>query len=223
MILPTEQQCLDYFDEYKVPKNIFRHCLKVREVAVFLAEELQKQGRAIDKEFITCLALLHDLFKAVTFPNLKSNSSRFHQYVYSEEEITMWQMLRAKFAGKFEGEIAHDVFKDDFPELAAALLRQGKPEALLSTEEKIVRYADLRVFQEQVVLKERRFAYLRERYPRPAALWESYEEKARQLEKELFSALPFQLEELAMRLTETAIKQMRGNEPRPLPVRSITS
>ena len=223
MILPTEQQCLDYFDEYKVPKNIFRHCLKVREVAVFLAEELQKRGRAIDKEFIVCLALLHDLFKAVTFPDLKSNSSRFHQYVYSEEEITMWQMLREKFAGKFEGEIAHDIFKDDFPELAAALLRQGKPEAPLCIEEKIVRYADLRVFQEKVVPKERRFAYLRERYPRPAMLWESYEEKARQLERDLFSALPFQPEELAMRLTETAIKQMQGNEPRPLPVRSITS
>ncbi|MDP3640566.1 MAG: HD domain-containing protein, partial [Nanoarchaeota archaeon] len=68
MILPTEQQCLDYFDKYKVPKNIFRHCLKVREVAVFLAEEWEKQGRAVDKEFVTCLALLHDLFKAVTFP-----------------------------------------------------------------------------------------------------------------------------------------------------------
>lgn len=204
MILPTEQQCLDYFDEYKVPRNIFRHCLKVREVAFFLAEEVQKQGRAVDKEFVTCLALLHDLFKAVTFSELKS--SKFHQYVYSPEEIAMWHQLRKQFAGKFEGEIAHDIFKDDFPELAAALLRQGKPEALLCSEEKIVRYADLRIFQEQVVLKERRFAYLRERYPRPAALWESYEEKARQLEKELFSALPFQPEELSSRIGETTAK-----------------
>ena len=38
MKLPTEQQCLDYFAEYKVPKNIFSHCVKVREVSVFLSQ-----------------------------------------------------------------------------------------------------------------------------------------------------------------------------------------
>ena len=38
MKLPTEKQCLDYFTRYNVPKNIFAHCLKVREVSVFLCE-----------------------------------------------------------------------------------------------------------------------------------------------------------------------------------------
>ncbi|MDP3640710.1 MAG: hypothetical protein Q8R53_05960, partial [Nanoarchaeota archaeon] len=149
-------------------------------------------------------------------------SSRFHHYIYSEEEIAMWQMLRAKFAGKFEGEIAHDIFKDDFPELAAALLRQGNPQAILSIEEKIVRYADLRIFQEKVVPKEQRFAYLRERYPRPDDVWRGYEEKAGRLEKEMFSLLPFQPEELAALLENEAIKNQRENGSSPLSVRSMT-
>lgn len=207
MIFPTEQQCLDYFDKYKVPRNIFRHCLKVREVAVFLAQEFQQQDVAVDMHFVNCLALLHDLFKAVTFPELKSNSSPFHTYVYSDEEIAMWQKLRKQFAGKFEGEIAHDVFKDRYPELAAALLRQGKPDAVLPFEEQIVRYADLRIFQEQVVPKERRFAYLRERYPHPDDVWKRHEERSLLIEKALFARLSFPPEELAVRMQAAVNRQ----------------
>ena len=50
--LPTQQQCLDYFEEYKVPENIQRHCLKVQEVAVFLAGKLKNSGVKINIELV---------------------------------------------------------------------------------------------------------------------------------------------------------------------------
>ena len=52
MKLPNELQCLKYFEEYKVPDNIFQHCLLVRKISIFLANELKKSGMDINIEFI---------------------------------------------------------------------------------------------------------------------------------------------------------------------------
>ena len=49
--LPTEEQCLQYFEEFKVPSKIKEHCVKVKEAAVFVAKELNKQGLNINLEF----------------------------------------------------------------------------------------------------------------------------------------------------------------------------
>jgi len=67
MNLPTKEQSLQYFEDYVVPRNIYRHCLVVREVANFLAKKLSESDVKINKELVDRVSLLHDLFKVVTF------------------------------------------------------------------------------------------------------------------------------------------------------------
>lgn len=197
MNLPTEEQCLNYFDEFKVPRNIKNHCLKVREVAVFLARELQKKGIPVNVSFVSSLAFFHDMFKFVALeePEL---SSRFHEYIFSEEEIKMRNVLRKKYPNKYECEVAHDLLKDRYPELALSLLKVSNPKEENRTwEELLVYYADWRVFQEKVVPLEERCAYLRQRYPRQGDEWEKYMEKIKKKEEEIFKLINLNPAELS--------------------------
>src|SRR3989344_2161729 len=199
MNLPTEKQCLDYFEQYKVPKNIFQHCLKVREVAMFLAQELKKSGMKVNFELLDCLALLHDLFKAATLKQI--GQSRFHPYQHTPEEIEALEELKKKYPHKYEGEIAYEVFKDQYPELALSLKNCSDPNSEHSNnEEKIAHYADVRVFKEEVILLHDRFQYLREAYPKPIEYWDIFEEKNRKLEEQLFKELSFKPVELKDKL-----------------------
>lgn len=195
MKLPTEKQCLDYFARYNVPKNIFAHCLKVREVSVFLAAKLMQSGINIDQEFVSCLSLSHDLFKAVSLKTLEPNE--FHKYPFSAEEIAARESLREKYPGKHEGEVAYEIFKDEYPEFALSLKNVSNPHhENPSWEEMIVHYADWRVFQEKVVPLSRRLDYLRQQYPRSDDAWNRYEKKIRQIEAKIFSNLSFDPERL---------------------------
>ncbi|MEK6968801.1 MAG: HD domain-containing protein [Nanoarchaeota archaeon] len=162
MKLPTEQQCMDYFRQYCVPKNIVEHCLNVRKVAVFLAKKIQLSGIEVDIEFVNRMALLHDLFKTVTLSELKPNA--FYNYNYSEEEIKMWKQLKDKFPNLYEGEIFYLIFKEEFPELAVALRDLSNQTEDKSWEETLVHYADGRVLQNEVVTLNKRINYLQKRY-----------------------------------------------------------
>ena len=86
MNLPTKEISLQYFDDYVVPRNIYKHCLAVREVANFLAKELSEAGIEMNLELIDRVALLHDLFKVVTFENLEPN--KYHKYLLSDNDVT---------------------------------------------------------------------------------------------------------------------------------------
>jgi len=145
--LPTQQQCLDYFEEYKVPENIQRHCLKVQEVAVFLAGKLKNSGVKINIELVQAAALLHDLFKMAGIKDPKPN--QHHQIVFSKEELAMREKLRKEFPGQHETKIAYEIFKDRFPELALTLLHEGDLHITDRTiEEALITYVDYRIFKE---------------------------------------------------------------------------
>lgn len=200
MKLPTEQQCLDYFTEYKVPDNIFRHCCKVRDVAVFLAQQLKKKKVPINVEFVRCLAYFHDLCKMIVIPDFGKNT--FHKdAVITPEQVTFWQEMQQKYPQHYEGEMAYKIFKDAYPELALSLrdVSSSKNENP-SWEQLIVHYADLRVLQEKVVAVSERLDYLRQRYPRSEEIWKKYEQKIQKNEQKLFSHLPFAPDELALEI-----------------------
>ena len=208
MKLPTEQQCLDYFAEYKVPKNIFSHCVKVREVSVFHAK-LMQSGMKINVDFVSCLSLSHDLFKVVSLKALEPNE--FHKYQFSAEEIAGWKSLRGKYPGKHEGEVAYEIFKDEYPEFAVSLKNVSSPHhENPSWEELIVHYADWRVFQEKVVPLSQRLAYLRQQYPRSDEAWNSYEKKIRKMEFTIFSNLSFSPELLSENMDIEINEGMNG-------------
>jgi len=199
MNLPTEQECLDYFKEYVVPRNIYGHCLKVREVAVFLARELEKKGVKININLVNSISLLLDLFKVVSLKELTPN--KFHSYDFSEEEITMWKLLREKYGHMYENEVAHLIFKEKYPELAIAIKNSGDSKVKnYSWEELIVHYADWRVFREKVVTLNERLDYLKENYPKEDGVWDNYSIKIKEQEQKLFKQLDFSSEELVMEM-----------------------
>ena len=202
MNLPTEPQCLDLFEQYKVPKHILKHCQKVHQASMFLAQRIKEIGAPINLPLVSALALCHDLFKAATFTELKPN--KYHEEPYTSEEIAMWKKLREKYAGKYEGEIASEILKDQYPELAYSLMRVSdwKTENP-SIEEMIVHYTDMRIMQEKVVSLLQRLEYLMERYPRPEEIWEQFLAHLRKVERELFVYLDFEPQELAEALEET--------------------
>jgi hypothetical protein len=170
MKLPTEKQCLDYFKEYKVPSNIFEHCLLVQKISLFLAEKSKEKNIKTDIDLVSCLALLHDLFKMVSLRS--TEPTKYHNPIFSEEEKQMWAQLRKRYPQMHEGDVAYLVFKDDFPEFALALKNVSTPKKKDRTwEESIVHYADWRVFRNQVVSLQERLDYLKEVYTRSKEDW----------------------------------------------------
>ncbi|MBL7101040.1 MAG: HD domain-containing protein, partial [Nanoarchaeota archaeon] len=61
--IPSVEECLKLMEEYDMPSNIKNHSLKVREISVFLAEELNKKDKSLDVSLIEASALLHDIAK----------------------------------------------------------------------------------------------------------------------------------------------------------------
>ena len=176
--LPTEQQCLNYFTEYKVPDNIFKHCCKVREVSVFLAQRLKEKNVPINIEFVNCLALFHDLCKMVV---IKDFGAGIHKNaLLTLEQKEFWEELQKKYPQHYEGEMAYDIFKDLYPELAHSLKNVSSSKNENPTwEELLVHYADLRVLRERVVTLAERLAYLHQSYQRPEEMWKKHEKKVR--------------------------------------------
>ena len=196
MNLPTNEQCLNYFKEYHVPSNILNHCKKVRGVAIFIAKELQKVGIDINVEMVSSAAYLHDLFKVVVLEEL-TPSEEYHPEDYTEDEITMWKKLRDKFQGMFESEVAYEIFKNDFPELALVVKNSSDPYNREKTwEELVVHYADWRITGEEIIVLDKRLIYLRDRYPRDDNAWDEYESVIKGDEAKIFEHLSFQPEEL---------------------------
>jgi len=200
MNLPTQQQCLDYFEKYVVPRNIFQHCLKVQEVSLFLAAELNKKGHTLNIEQVRVLSLLHDLFKAAALKELKP--SKYHSYQATPAEIEAWKELRAKYQGMYEGEIAFEVFKDSYPGLAVSLKRTSDPQVKDRTpEEELVHYCDWRVLRNIIIPFADRVAYIEEVYH---CIAERVEEIAgmKQFEKEIFVSLGYQPNDLGDKMEE---------------------
>jgi len=200
MKLPTQKECQDYFTKYKVPDNIFRHCCKVREVAVFLARQLKEKDISLDIEFVSCLAYFHDLCKMVVITDFGKNKFHKNAVITPEQEL-FWQEMRKKFENHYEGEMAYTIFKDTYPELALSLKKVSSPKnESPSWEELIVHYADLRVLQEKVVLVSERLAYLRQRYPGSNEKWDKHEQTIRKAEQKIFSRINFHPDGLAVEI-----------------------
>jgi len=199
MRLPTEEQCLDYFSQYCVPKNIKGHCLKVRELAVFIAKQLKETGTTINVEFVDRIALLHDIFKVVTIDKLSPNE--FYPFEYSEDELNMWKHLREKYPNMHECDVAHLVFKDEFPELAKSLKYVSHTfNEEKNIEEEIAHYADWRILNNQITSLSKRLEDLKARYGDGDGFWDKRVKIILMFEERLFSQLNIKPEQLKTEL-----------------------
>ncbi|MFA6461046.1 MAG: HD domain-containing protein [Candidatus Woesearchaeota archaeon] len=195
MNLPSEQQCLDWFKEFKVPRNILQHCLKVRETALILAERFQQRNHPIDIELIDRMALLHDLFKMATI-NLDA-PPKYHRSELSEEELLARENLIKNYPGMHEGEIAYSFLLPKYPELALALKRSASlTEKKECWEEIIVHYADWRTLQNKIVTIPERIIYLEQVYKPRGVSWEEHKAHILKYEDQISEVLGLSPEQM---------------------------
>ncbi len=193
--IPSRAQCREFFEEYHVPHNVRVHCGRVHRVAVVIATLLVAKGVELNVEFVERLAVLHDLFKMIGIKEFGSGAHKGE--TLSARQIDFWTEMKKKFPVHNETEVAHEIFKDDFPELAVALKNLGASTVADSWEQMIVHYSDFRVFKNNVVSIEERLLYLQNQYSHPPSWWAAYATHVVAIEKKIFEILDFSADELA--------------------------
>jgi len=201
--LPTENELLELFNIYKVPNSIKEHCLKVREIAVFLANKLKESGVDINIELVDRVALVHDLFKAAAIKDPTPN--KFHTRALTEEELAMRLELRAKYPGMHETEIAYEIFRFDYPEFAKEVLSEGAFEVReRSLEVSVVHYSDYITQQNIVVTLEERYDYFKQKYENTDEHWDKSLLASKEEERKIFQHLTITPEDLKHTINEGA-------------------
>ena len=170
MNIPTQKECYGFIREMGMMDHIVDHSEQVCRVAVCLAEKLKYQGIHLNFELIRASALLHDITKTRSFRTHENHAE------------TGGEFLKKRGFSEVGHVIAQHVKLDTY-------VASGSP-----VEAEIVNYADKRVLHDQIVLLADRLAYILERYgdgmesrERIMGLWA----KSKELEKKIFSCLPF--------------------------------
>ncbi len=60
-LIPKREECLLLLKQYKTPAHVVRHCHKVNEVALIIANALIKKGYDMNLDLLEAAALLHDI------------------------------------------------------------------------------------------------------------------------------------------------------------------
>jgi uncharacterized protein len=165
--IPSERECLEMLSRNKVPENIVRHSVKVKEFAVELAQKMDANCIKVNLGLVRAGALLHDLDKFETL-----GTGKMHGTI-------AWEKLRA------EGCYA-------VAEIARKHLIE-RVGGLSSWEEKLVYYADKRVIDEKVVPLQERLDFIKQKYglkdKKLMAKIKKSEKAIRALEKEILETI----------------------------------
>lgn len=157
--LPTREKCFEIIKKYHVPPHIVEHNLTTAKLAVFLAQRLEERGVEVDVELVDRACLLHDMARFCDFS--ESDLNNLKPFI-TEKDKTKWQQLKAEYEGLCHEEVAYEILKNQYPELALAIKKHrymgilDEKEKPITWEEKLVYYADKRVMHDRIVpLKER--------------------------------------------------------------------
>ena len=150
---PNRGEALKLFDEYKVPGNIRIHCIAVSAVAKVFAEQLQQAGKEINVRLAEFGGLFHDFMKAIQIPPLIHDP--YFKCFPTPEEVDKQAEMKKKFAGLHETEATYEILKDKWPKIAELVknLHVHNPDGtqvFTTDEEKIVSYADLCCFIDEI-------------------------------------------------------------------------
>ena len=199
MKIPTEKECLGLFAEHKVPSNILLHSKAVCRVSLFLANKLKKKGVDVNIDLVRSGALLHDLMKAVVIGELKEDK-KFKLEKPTKEMINHWSNMKKKHKGKHETEVTYEILKHEFPEFARFIIEVGLSSKafhkIKGWEEKIIHYADWRVFVDDIVPLKERIDDLSRRYNKKGPEWEKIKKSEFELEKEICELIGIKPENL---------------------------
>ncbi|VVB61497.1 HD domain protein [uncultured archaeon] len=172
--IPSRGECLELLKKYKVPQNVIAHCMKVNEVAMFLARKMKERGEKVNPELVNAASLLHDLDKIEDIRN----------------------------GGGRHGVLSREILeKEGYPEVGKIAEKHTmhtilKTDCLLTLEEKIVFYADKRVKHDKIVSLDERFGYLRKTYPQYLDSINRAESLVKKLEKELMEKAGISADEI---------------------------
>lgn len=170
MKLPTKKQCSVLFKKYEMLPIVLKHSKLVEKIAVYLAKRLKESGENVDIDVVDRAALLHDIAKSrvVKASNGMINGEKDMHHIEGEEILK----------------------KEGYPELGRIVRLHSlkEMENLRDWEEKIIKYADLRVKHDDIVSVRERLDDLNKRYNIPEHL-RIDEKKVFALEKEIYSKL----------------------------------
>jgi len=157
--LPTRGDCFELLKQHRVPEHIIKHSIVAAKLAVFLAEKLEEKGISVDVEIVDRACLLHDIARPCDFGEPGYNSSK---QAVTEQDNAKWQQLKVKYQGLCHEDIAYELLRKKYPELATTVKKHryvailNEKEKPTTWEEKLVYYADKRIMHDRIVpLKER--------------------------------------------------------------------
>jgi uncharacterized protein len=143
MNLPTQKQCFDLWDKYKVPDNIKEHSKSVAKVADAAAILIEEKGVRINKELVNRGALLHDIAKIIAVnKNAEESHAELGVEIAEKENLgrEIAEIIRKHYLSGFDNQC--------------------------TIEELVVNYADKRVTHDKIVPIKERFDYICSHYPR---------------------------------------------------------
>ena len=185
MNIPSQKKCFELIEQMNMMSHIIDHSITVANVAYFLSKKLKHRFPEININLATSAALLHDITKTRSFDTKESHSA------------TGCEMLTGLGYPETGDIIRQHVILDSYTMNSSV------------SEQEIVNYSDKRVLHDQVVLLEKRLAYIHKKYgarkgfkERMKIMWA----KTVNLEKKLFSHLDIKPEELSRNI-ELKIKR----------------
>jgi uncharacterized protein len=122
---------LEVWNKYNLPENVRRHCIKVAEVALRIAEKIKDNGYNVDLDAVKKGALLHDIGRAITH-------EPFKHFILSGE-ILRKEGFDEKIVRIAERHFSAGLTEEDARRLNLMVIKNFMPETV---EEKIVCYAD---------------------------------------------------------------------------------
>lgn len=163
MTLPTKKQCFAMLKHYSMPPNMVSHTKGVTKVAVMIAKAMNKAGQKINVNLIERAALLHDIMKIA-----RLSEQSFQNLGFKGSKLQMWEKLREKYGDIGHAEAAFRELKGKYPELALVVKKHNysamQHPKKLSTEQKILNYADKRFEDYSTVPLQTRFKGFNKRY-----------------------------------------------------------
>jgi len=198
-LYPSVEVCNRLQDEYCMPDNIRKHTKQVTRIAVFLGQQLSKNGLKVNVELLRSAAMLHDLLRPVQFKSYYSEPT--------SDQIACWNQMKNDFPGMHHAEAGYVFFKDDYPEMANIIRKHFYKSVVtdlapVTWEEKILNYADNRVAHDKIVTMDERFAEGNNRWLKehgsPEGDTKEINSRHKKIEKDIFKNIgldPDKLEE----------------------------
>ncbi|MBG0787164.1 MAG: HD domain-containing protein [Anaerolineaceae bacterium] len=170
---PSVDQCLDWWEKWRMPENIHRHVSKVAEAAYKLAIWMRHAGMAIDPILTHRAALVHDLDKIQTLHQPSQHGHISAEYLADQGYPEVADIVRNHLLGIF----------------------LTKDMSTFSWETKLVNFCDKLVEEDRIVTLPVRFFALKQRYPHSQVLLDSTEPYLWQLNDEICSILSLESHE----------------------------